>query len=161
MGGLPRIGVYASFACAALLTFVAPAQGAPRVQHGTWTATDGPTRVFRGTWSAEILSATTDTIRGSWTLLDAGNHIVLQGTWSMTRSGGAWQGTWSARVLTGDPSSGRSVSGRLFSGTWQAAMEDSKGTTLSEMFQRSLGHQIAGSWRTGQRKGNWWLKGSP
>jgi|SRR5215470_14519985 len=100
-----------------LVTSLAFAQDAPRVQQGTWTATAGSARVLRGTWSAEIPSVTSDLARGSWTLLGGRDQIVLEGTWSMTRSGRGWQGAWSARVLPREPSGGRANPGRVFSGT--------------------------------------------
>jgi len=90
-----------------------------------------------------------------------GNRIVLEGTWSAAKSPGGWQGTWSARAWTRQSSSGRSTPGRLYTGTWQAAMRDPKARTLAEMFQRTLEQQIAGSWRSGPLAGHWWLKGSP
>lgn len=142
-----------------LLASLAIAEAAASIQ-GTFTATGGSGRVFRGTWSADIASAS-DTVRGSWALLDTAGHVLLEGTWSMTRSGRGWQGAWSARVLTREPSSGRWRPGRQYSGTWQATTEDLKGTTLSEMFRQTLERQISGSWRSGPQKGNWWLNGSP
>lgn len=139
-----------------LVASLALAQNRPTVLQGSWTASAGP-RVLSGTFSADIGSATPDSVRGSWTLLEADNRIVLEGTWSMTRSGRGWQGSWSARVLTRE----RATPGRVFSGSWQAAMEGSTASTLPEMFQRTVEHQVAGSWRSGPQQGHWWLKGPP
>jgi hypothetical protein len=143
-----------TIAIAALLTWCAFAQ-APPVLHGTWTATAGPTQVYRGSWSAQPLPDNPNAVRGSWTLVNGVNQVVLEGTWSAEKSVGGWQGTWSARILT-RPSS----PGRLVSGTWQATTGDSSGKTLAEMLQHTMQRQVTGSWRSGRLAGNWSLRGS-
>ena len=59
-----------------------------------------------------------------------------------------WQGTWSARVR----------SGQVFSGTWQAAVKESEARSLGELLQQTLERQITGSWRSQGLAGNWWLR---
>ena len=133
-------------------------QPAP-VLSGTWTATGSPKRVLRGTWSAQILPAAPNTARGSWTLVRDANKIVLEGTWSASKSPRAWQGTWSAQIATGRSRSGQATFGQPLSGTWQAALKDSETATLAEMLRRTLETEITGSWRSRGLSGNWWLKG--
>jgi hypothetical protein len=147
--------------CLALLVSLVVGQEPSTVQRGTWTATAGPSakQVMRGSWSAETLSGTPNVARGSWTLVNAGSEVVLQGTWSAARSSSAgWHGTWSARVVTRPPT-GRSTSGRVYSGTWQVISEVNA-KTLAEMFQRTLEAEVAGSWRSAGLTGNWWLRGA-
>jgi hypothetical protein len=144
-----------------LLSLVAVGQVASIVQRGTWTATAGPSaaQVMRGSWSAETRAATPNAAGGSWTLLNTSNEVVLEGTWSAVKSaGGGWQGTWSARAVMRLPT-GRSTPGRAFSGTWQVTTEVN-GKTLTEMFQRTLETEVAGSWRSSGVTGNWWLRGN-
>src|SRR4029450_9623621 len=131
-----------------LLSLVATGQESSPVHRGTWTATAGPsTQVMRGSRSAETLSSTPNAARGSWALRKASNEVVLEGTWSAAKSSSAgWQGTWSASVVTRLPA-GRSTPGRVFSGTWQVTTEVN-GKTLTEMLQRTLETEVAGSWRS-------------
>jgi hypothetical protein len=146
---------------ALLLSLFAAGQESSMIQRGTWTATAGPSaaQAMRGSWSAETLASTQNMARGSWTLLNASSEVVLQGTWSAVKSGGGgWQGTWSARVVTRQPTGG-STPGRVFSGAWQVTTE-LKGKTLAEMLQGTLEAEVAGSWRSVGLAGNWWLRGS-
>jgi len=85
--------------------------------------------------------------KGSWTLFNESNQIVLQGTWSARKSASDWQGAWSARIQ-----------GRSFSGTWKAEMPDFHGETLEDMLKRTAEMQIGGLWRSGRAQGNWWLQ---
>jgi hypothetical protein len=142
-----------TIAMATLLVCCAFAQ-VPPVLHGTWTATAGPTQVYRGSWSAQPLPDKPNTVRGSWTLVNGANQVVVEGSWSAEKSVGGWQGTWSARILT-RPSS----PGRLVSGTW-ATTGDSSSKTLTEMLQYTMQRQVTGSWRSGRLAGNWSLRGS-
>jgi hypothetical protein len=141
-----------SLAMTLLLSVSALAQPTPALQ-GSWTASAGPNQGFRGTWSAVVLPGTRNAGRGSWTLLNAGNQIVLRGQWSAQKTARGWHGTWSARILAG-----RSSPGRSFSGAWQAEMTGAENQTLAEMLQRAVEKQIAGSWRSGPRAGTWSLK---
>ena len=125
---------------ALLLTLVAAGQEVfDRSAQDCGLATAGPSaaQVMRRSWSAETLSGTLNTARGSWTLLNTSNEVVLEGTWSAAKSSsGGWQGTWSARAVTRLPTGG-STPGRVFSGTWQVTTAVN-GKTLAEMFQRTL-----------------------
>jgi hypothetical protein len=144
------------------LSFLASPQVQPKAEGpaatigGTWTATAGPKRTFRGTWSARSGPATPNTAVGSWTLLGASNRPMLEGTWSAQKTDAGWQGTWAARVTMG-----RLRSGRMFSGTWQAALPGFAGRTLTEMLWRSVEAQVLGSWRTQGLSGTWSLRASP
>ena len=140
-----------SLAMTLLLSVSALAQPAPALQ-GSWTASAGPNQGFRGTWSAVVLPGTRNAGRGSWSLVNAANQIVLRGQWSAQKAARGWHGTWSARILTG-----RSSPGRSFSGTWQSEMTGAD-QTLGEMLQRAVEKQIAGAWRSGPRAGTWSLK---
>jgi hypothetical protein len=152
-----RLVILRSLAVTLLLTSPVFAQPAPVLQ-GSWTASAGPNQGFHGMWSAMVLPGTRNAGRGSWTLLNAANQIVLQGVWSAEKSVRGWQGTWSARIQTGRSPSARSSSGTSFSGTWRADMTDAEDKTLAEMLQRTLEKEIAGAWRSGPRAGRWSLK---
>ena len=148
----------------AVLLFTWPVAGQqpqqPAVQlQGSWTASSGSARAFRGTWNAEVRRETPDTARGSWTVLDAGNRIVLQGTWSARKDGRGWQGSWSAVVVS--RAAGRSASGPPISGTWKADSETAATGTLLEMLQRAIDRSVGGTWRSGSLAGQWAIKGSP
>jgi hypothetical protein len=124
---------------------------------GGWTASSG-TRTFRGTWSAEVQSKTPDTAQGSWTLLDAGNRIIMKGTWAAQKSARGWSGTWSARVVTQTPKG--SSAGNPISGSWRADMDPDRRGTLLEMLQRTMENSASGTWRSGPYSGKWALSGS-
>jgi len=126
------------------------AQQSSAVLQGTWTATAGPTQVFRGAWSAEILPGSPNSARGSWTLWNDRNEIVLEGTWSARKTGRDWQGSWTARAATG----------QSFTGGWNADLSGFPGKTIEDMLERTAQKEVAGSWRSGRYQGNWWCKGS-
>ena len=134
-------------------------QPAPILQ-GTWTATVEPKQVLRGAWSAQALPGQPNAAIGSWTLINDARQVVMEGTWSADKSARGWQGTWSARVLTGRSAAGGPLYGAPTSGTWQTQAPESDVRTLAELLQRTLEKEIAGSWRHNQLTGYWWLKGS-
>jgi hypothetical protein len=126
------------------------AQEASPVIHGGWAATEGFTRVFRGTWTGQASPDKPNMAQGSWTLLNETGQILQEGTWSAQKARTGWQGTWTA-----------TAQGRPFSGTWSADIDESTGKTLKEMLAWSMEKDITGSWRSGRYEGNWRLKGSP
>lgn len=127
----------------------AASQDAATVRYGTWTATAGPSQVFRGSWSAETLPHSPNEAQGSWTLVNDANDLVLQGTWSAKRTGPHWHGTWRAET----------AQGQSFRGVWDADLPDAKGETFAVMLTKTIGKEVAGSWQSGKYQGNWWLKG--
>jgi hypothetical protein len=116
---------------------------------GTWTSTVGTGQTFRGAWSGQTSPQSPNTVRGSWTLFNEANEIVLQGTWSAQKTSRGWQGTWTARA----------ANGASFSGTWYADLPDFRGKTMEDMLKRTTEKQVAGSWRSSHYQGNWWLDG--
>lgn len=118
------------------------------VFRGNWTATAGPTQIFRGTWSAQTSPHRPNAAQGSWTVLNEASEIVLQGTWSASKSREGWQGTWTAKTPNGRP----------FSGTWTADLADFSGKTFQEMLERTVLREVAGSWQMSRQHGNWWLR---
>ena len=126
------------------------AQQKPTVLQGTWTVTAAPTRVFHGAWSAQILPSSPNAARGSWTLFNDANEMVMSGTWSARKTGQDWQGTWTART----------AAGQSFSGTWDADLGGFVGKAIKDMLVRTAEKEVGGSWRSGPYQGNWWLKGS-
>jgi len=126
---------------------------------GTWTASSGSARAFRGTWSADVRQETPDAASGSWTLLDASNRIIVQGTWSAQKNARGWQGSWSATVASRP--AGRSTSGPSISGSWKADMESEGAGTILEMLQLTVKRSVGGSWRSGRLGGQWALKALP
>jgi hypothetical protein len=141
------------------LTVCAVAQETPSVLRGSWTATIGASRVIGGSWTATIDSAKPDAARGAWVLVDEGNRVVLEGTWSAEKSPRGWQGTWSARVGTGSSRAGRGAASRVLSGSWRADIKDPNVRTLAEMLHRAIVDGVTGSWRSGALEGGWRLKG--
>ena len=131
--------------------FGLPAQQAPFAFHGRWTATAGPSQVFRGTWAAQVVPDTPNAAQGAWTLLSETGEVRLQGTWSALKVRSRWQGTWTARTLQG----------QSFSGTWNADITELSRKTLQQMLEWTAEKEVAGAWRSGRYQGNWWLKGSP
>jgi hypothetical protein len=87
---------------------------------------------------------------GSWTLLNDGGEVTMQGTWSAKRSGRDWRGTWRATVHPGG----------TLAGSWQAVPpDDFRGKTFEELLRATDHLQISGSWRSrGGAAGAWWLK---
>lgn len=120
---------------------------APEAAHlfgGTWIATAGKVPLH-GRWSARATSP--DQVIGSWAMLNGNGDIQTQGTWSARRSGHGWRGTWKAAVSGGGG----------MSGSWAAAPPGAG--SFEDMLRATRGRRIAGTWRSGGSRGNWWLKG--
>jgi hypothetical protein len=119
---------------------------------GIWTATGRAGQVFRGAWSAEVAVATPNVALGTWTLTDERGGIVMGGTWSARQAPRGWHGAWSARVAT---------TNEILSGTWDADDRTLAGAkTFGDLLRRTAEKQIAGLWRLGRARGNWWLTGA-
>ncbi len=125
----------------------AMAQKASSVFRGTWKATADPTQILRGTWSGQTLAHSPNTAWGSWTLLNEASEIFLRGTWSAQKVRQGWQGSWTART----------PNGRSLSGAWTGDLQDFSVKTFQEMLERTAATEVAGSWRSGRKRGNWWL----
>ena len=123
------------------------AQEAGRVLYGRWTATAGPSQVFRGTWSAETFPRSPNAAQGSWTLVNDSGEVTLEGTWSARKTGSHWQGTWRARTSHG----------QSFSGSWDAHLPELENRTFADLLKRAVEEQVAGFWQSGRYQGNWWL----
>ena len=132
-----------------LFTQSALAQEAGSVLYGSWTATAGPSQIFRGTWSAETSRRNPNEAQGSWTLVNDSGEVVLQGTWSARKTGSRWQGTWRART----------TQGQSFSGSWESNLPEPTDQTFAALLKRTIEKEVAGSWQSGGYRGNWWLKG--
>jgi hypothetical protein len=145
-----RLRLFCMFCIAVLAVYVPAAAQTPTVElTGMWKATVGNGPVMQGMWLAQISKASPNAASGSWSLLSDGGEIVLQGTWSARKTGQSWQGSWRARV----------GNGRSLSGTWSAALSESKGQTFQEMLALTMQKQIGGAWQSGPYQGNWWLEG--
>lgn len=116
---------------------------------GTWTASAGSAQTFRGSWGAEISRGNPNSAEGWWTLVN-GDERVMEGTWSVRKSGARWHGTWTARVTRR----------RSFSGSWDADTTGAKDKTFVDMLKRTIEKEVSGSWRSGSQAGNWWLQGN-
>jgi hypothetical protein len=132
-----------------LFTQSALAQEPGGVLYGSWTATAGPSQIFRGTWSAETSRRNPNEAQGSWTLVNDSGEVVLQGTWSARKTGRQWKGTWRAQTNRG----------QSFSGNWEADLPESADQTFAALLKRTIEKQVAGSWQSGGYRGNWWLTG--
>ena len=140
-----------SFAFGLIVGFCALAQQVSPVLLGSWTATAGPSQIFRGTWSAQVSLRSPNRAIGSWTLLNEAGDVLLEGTWSAQKTGQHWQGTWTARPMKG----------QLLSGIWTADAASSNAESLAELLKSTATKEATGSWRSGRHQGNWSLKGSP
>jgi hypothetical protein len=115
---------------------------------GSWTASVGPTEIFRGMWAAETSPQDRNFARGSWTLLNDSGEVILQGTFSAKKIGTGWAGTWTARAAKGS----------ALSGAWSADLPALTGKTIEDMLQQATTKEAAGAWQSGGRQGHWWLK---
>jgi hypothetical protein len=131
-----------------LLVSCAMAQEPHSALRGSWRAGVSGTVDFRGGWSALIDSP--NAAHGGWTLLDLGNEVRMQGSWSARKSLQGWQGTWTARAGSGPP----------LSGTWEADLQSFAGKRFEDMLRHTLEKQILGSWRSGRYTGYWLLQGT-
>src|SRR5260370_19896878 len=121
-----------------LFSQCALAQETGSVLYGTWTATAGPSQIFRGTWSAETSRRNPNEAQGSWTLVNDSGEVVLQGTWSARKTGSRWQGTWRART----------TQGQSFSGSWESDLPEPKDQTFAALLKRTIENEVAGSWQS-------------
>ncbi|HSZ82182.1 MAG TPA: hypothetical protein VLA14_07870 [Polyangia bacterium] len=120
---------------------------------GLWSATNHAGQVFRGAWSADVALATPDIALGTWTLVDDRGNPEMGGTWSARKDPRGWRGAWTARIAT---------SNELLSGTWGADDRTLAGAkTFGDLLRRTTERQIAGVWRAGRARGNWWLSAAP
>lgn len=134
---------------AVFVTILTFGQDSPVLQ-GSWVATAGESRTFRGRWTGQALPGQPNALQGSWTLSDDFGKTQATGTWSARRSGRSWTGTWSAQ----------DANRRQVSGTWKTAGEGIEGRNLQQLFERTLAAEVSGSWQSGRLQGYWWLKGS-
>ena len=124
-------------------------QGATPTFSGSWLASTGGDRYFRGVWAGELSGANRNAAVGSWTLLSDSGETIMQGTWSVRKTAKEWTGTWTARTARGE----------TFSGSWSADLAAFAGKTLEEMLKRTQEKQVAGGWKSGGYQGYWWLEG--
>jgi len=103
---------------------------------------------------------TPNAARGCWAILNDAKPNRAGGHVARIEIGCEPARIWSARILAGPSSAGRSSFAKPFSGTWQAE-NDSTVKTFADRLQRTLEKRMADSWRSGGLAGNWWLKGSP
>jgi hypothetical protein len=140
-----------SFILGLIVGFCALAQQASPVLLGSWTVSESPNQIFRGTWSAQVSLRGPNRAIGSWTLVNDAGDVLLEGTWSAQKTGQHWQGTWTARAMKG----------QLLSGTWTADAASLNVDSLADMLKSTAMKEVTGSWRSGRYQGNWSLKGSP
>jgi hypothetical protein len=119
------------------------------VLYGNWTASAGPSQIFRGTWSAEISQHIPNEANGSWTLVTDSGDVMLEGTWSARKTGAHWQGTWKARTFHG----------QFFSGTWSAQLPETGNQTFAALLKQTIDKEVNGSWQSGRYQGSWSLTG--
>lgn len=151
-GYIPSYGwpfMIAGLLLAALATAQTRPPDATKTWRGTWIATAGQSRTFRGRWWASAIGKIHNAASGSWTLLSESNQIILEGTWSARKAEQSWRGTWSARVGRGAP----------LSGTWTSNTPDITAKTFEDLLQVTIDKQVAGSWNSGRMQGNWSLQG--
>ena len=134
---------------AVFVTILTFGQDSPVLQ-GSWVATAGESRTFRGRWIGQALPGQPDVLQGSWTLSDEFGKTQAWGTWSARRRGQTWAGTWSAQ----------DQNRRQVSGTWKAEGGGTGGRNLQQLMERTLSTEVSGSWQSGRLQGYWWLKGS-
>lgn len=116
---------------------------------GSWRAAAG-TRIFQGSWTADVKPNAPNLVQGSWTVIE-GNRVVLRGTWAAEKQRAVWRGSWSALVASAPAGS------TPITGTWQANVKGSSIDTLTQMLERTAEAQIDGTWRSGGMSGSWSL----
>jgi hypothetical protein len=131
------------------------AEPAPAAFAGGWTATKhGTTDVFRGTWRATVTANAPNDVTGTWAIVSPLGDEVMSGTWSARKTPRGWRGGWSARIAP--PGAG------VVSGTWEADARGLVGAkTFRDLLARTAEHPVAGVWRLGHARGNWWLQARP
>jgi hypothetical protein len=132
-----------------LNTRLLSAQANSLLLRGSWSATEGESRVFWGTWTAEVSADTPNAAQGSWALLNQAGEKLLEGTWAAQKGRAGWQGSWAAQT----------TQGQSFSGAWTADESALGNMTFKQMLRKTLEKDITGSWRSGRHGGNWRLKG--
>jgi hypothetical protein len=150
------VAIAAASVIAAAPVTAAGAEAAPTpppVFRGSWIATAGgnAARPFHGDWSAQALPGRPDDVQGSWSLRGPDGDVTMKGTWAARRAKRGMKGTWSARLPNGG----------VFSGSFEAIVVPGfKGKTFQDLLAATAKAQVAGSWRMGALRGNWWLKAS-
>ena len=135
-----------------LLSLSLAAAAQPKTWRGTWSATVGNgVRAFGGTWDA-ALSDNPNFALGSWTVMDQAGATVAAGTWAARKDQKIWQGSWQARVR----------SGQRYSGTWRAQSQLPASNGFSELFESALTKVASGTWQVGTAySGAWSIRAYP
>jgi hypothetical protein len=89
-----------------------------------------------------------DTVAGSWSLLDRNGTELATGTWAAGKEGKVWRGTWQAR---------RS-SGQIYDGTWRAQAGLPLSSHLSNLFETAIAKAVSGAWWMGSYSGAWTIR---
>lgn len=134
--------VLAAFAACAILASGAEVQG-------TWSATS-PRGNLAGTWTADDHQAAG--VTGTWTLQDPSGKILLQGSWSASKSAQSWNGAWRSAV---------SGSAGEYAGTWTSSVAASPQANVIEMFTSALRAVVSGGWKAGSSTGAWSIRALP
>jgi hypothetical protein len=141
-----------SFFLLCLLFFVAvDRSGAQAVVPQTtspnlWSARNSNGQVFGGTWTAEP-GPTSETVIGTWTLVDAQGRTLANGGWSASKSPDGWVGFWRAANFSGTE--------HEFTGSWKAGVDLKVTAGFSELFEKAVSSAVSGTWRMGNHSGAW------
>ncbi len=116
---------------------------------GTWSAT-GLGRTLTGAWTARS-GDDSNTVLGSWTLLDPAGKPLASGYWSARKAEKSWEGAWQTR----------DAKGLTLSGSWSAQAPIPVPAGLSGLLEAALSQVAKGTWQRGGRKGAWAIRTYP
>lgn len=114
----------------------------------TWAALTSDGRTFRGTWSAEPITAERSA-RGTWTLRDSSGTTKLRGGWTAEMHSTGWNGTWRAAV------EGRK---NEYQGSWSVEMESPQNARFADLFEAAARDATRGIWTAGRESGSWSIR---
>lgn len=125
--------------------FQQPGTGAQSFRANTWTARTSSGRVFSGTWTVKVDTAS-GTATGEWTLVGADGRTAARGGWSAAKVARGWNGAWRASIV------GRNGE---FAGSWTTRVDLPPDAPLARLFERAVEQVVTGSWQAGRQSGTW------
>ena len=131
------------------LVLVAPLGAQSGLWSGTFSAT-GFGRTRTGAWTA-TRADDSNTVLGSWTLLDPAGKPLASGSWSARKAEKRWEGAWQTR----------DAKGQTLSGSWTAQSPIPAPSGLTDLLDYALSQVASGAWQRGGRRGAWSIRAYP
>ena len=116
---------------------------------GIWSAT-GLGRTLTGAWTA-TRGDDSNTVLGSWTLLDPAGKPLASGSWAARKAEKRWEGAWQTR----------DARGQTLAGSWTAQSPLPAPSGLADLLEAALSQVANGTWQRGGRKGTWAIRAYP